>query len=171
MNFSYAQTTAGVITRLNLPPKLGDLIKVPGSDLHAELAKVRFASSEYEQFQWGNGYTPLPRGTTISLDHEARPEQGQVERHSIRLRKKILFGAVEMFSLDLNVEPIGMTGPGQVPSGISIQQPMNANCRTVTYRIRLRAHFDKLTSSNEKSEDYQRWVQWLFDSLQRELQD
>jgi hypothetical protein len=167
--FSYSQTTAGVITELNLPPQIDDLVKIAGSELRHELAKVRFASNEYERFQWETGYVPVPQGTTISLDHQR--QLGQVEQHLVRMSKTTLLGTVEMFSLGFSVQPIGMTGPGQVPTSISIQPPQRNDCRTVTYRIRLRAHFGKLTSSNESIDAYQRWAQWLFENLESELQD
>lgn len=135
----------------------------PGRDFLPIVAVNRFSNSDTEQWLWQHGHMPLPKGTRLSLLHEA-PTGGNVERHIVRLEKPLFF------TIDIVIEPLGGVN-GAVPGGVELQPEVAARSKTYSYKVTMRAFFNKITAGNWQTEEYKEWADQLFKKLSEALHD
>jgi hypothetical protein len=135
----------------------------PGQDFLPIVALNRFSNSDMEQWSWQHGHMPLPKGTRLSLLHEA-PTGGNVEKHTVRLEKPLFF------TIDIVIEPLGGVN-GAVPGGVELQPDVAARSKTYSYKVTMRALFNKITAGNWQTEEYKQWTDQLFAKLSESLRD
>jgi hypothetical protein len=150
---------------VNKPLKLSNIQDYPGRAFLGVVASNRFSNSDMERFEWEHGHFPLPKGTNVSLIHlESSPVVG-LEKFILRLRKPLFF------QVDFVVEPLGSTGMGILPSGLTLAPELTSRCETYQFQVTMKASFEKLTAGNSQTQEYKDWANWLFSRVREDLGD
>lgn len=151
----FGASTATVIK----PMKLSNIQDYPGTAFLSVVANNRFSESDMERFEWEHGHFPLPKNTSVSLIHSASSQ------FILRFKKPLFF------QLDFVVEPLGATGMGVLPSGLTLAPELTSRCETYQFQVTMRANFEKLTAGNSQTQEYKDWANWLFLRLRDDLGD
>lgn len=147
------------------PMKLSKIQDYPGKAFLGIVAGNRFSDSDMERFAWEHGHFPLPKNTTVSLIHVASSSVVGSEKFILRLRKPLFF------QIDFVVEPLGATGMGILPNGLTLAPELTARCETYQFQVTMRATFEKLTAGNSQMQEYKDWATWLFSQLREDVGD
>jgi len=153
-------STASVHT----PMKLSNVVDYPGNTFLDVVKANRFADSDRERSLWKTSSVPLPKGTNITLMHFAS-QPGTAERFLVRLEKPLFY------QIDFVVEPIGSTGMGILPKGLTLPAEQAAVCQTYHLRVAMDATFDWITAGNRHTQEYKDWANWLYSELKARLTD
>ena len=147
---------------VSLPMRMSSVKPYPKDELYKAIANNRFSNSDMERFHWDHTQLLLPRGTVLSLIHDA-PSFGGAERYTLRLRRPLFY------QIDFVVEPFLSTGPGVLPEGVVLSPESAAQCQTYQFKVTMEATFEKITSGNYETQEYKDWAGWLFSNLQESL--
>jgi len=145
------------------PMKLSKIQDYPGKTFLSIVAANRFSNSDMERFVWEHGHLPLPRDTKVSLIHLNTSPTTGTEKHIVRLEKP------RFFVIDFTIEPLGGTGLGVLPKGVSLAPEAAARSQTYQFQITMRATFEWITAGNQQTQEYKDWANWLFSNLQDKL--
>jgi hypothetical protein len=151
--------------KVTKPMKLSKIQDYPGRVFLNLVAGNRFSDSDMERFEWEHGHFPLPKNTAVSLIHVASSPVVGPEKFILRLRKPLFF------QIDFVVEPLGATGMGILPSGLTLAPELTARCETYQFQVTMRATFEKLTAGNSQTQEYKDWANWLFSLVREDVGD
>jgi hypothetical protein len=156
--YSYGASFATVTS----PIKTADSVDYSTAALASIVGSNRFARSDSEDFHWQHVAFPLPKKTTLQL---TSPAMGAGQQYGMVIQKPMYF------RITMTIQPLPYTSPGVLPRGLSIRPELAAVCQTYHFRVTMTAVFEKITSGNYRTEEYQEWVARLFDGIRDRLAD
>jgi hypothetical protein len=135
-------------SRLDWPE---DLTDVPFSKLLSLLQNPQISKNPVEKMMW-----------ETALDRQLRlPENSKLEISSVGDNRFITIKKSNYFVLNIKIEFAG--NYPQLPLGIEVNNPND--CSSYAFSIDCDYHFEELTASSPKTEQYKRWMKWLVSSL------
>jgi hypothetical protein len=159
----FGQTLGVATAAVSVPMKISKIQDYPGKSFLSVIAVNRFSNRQMEQFNWEHGHVPLPRHTNVSLLHVESSQTTGVEKFIVRLHKP------RFFTIDFVVEPLGSTGLGILPGGLTLDPALAAQCETYQLQVTMQATFEWITAGSEESQEYKDWASWLFSGLREQL--
>jgi len=163
--WAISQTGTSATPAVRIPARVSKIKDIPGPEVLKHLQGNRFANSDMQRFSWEHGRLPLPEGTTITLIHEPTSQRTGPEHHIVRLEKPWFF------TIETIIEPMGGSGPGVIPAGLTVPDNVRVNLRTFHYKVVCRAKLEMLTAGNWQTEEFKKWAEWLFAELRERMSD
>ena len=128
-------------------------------EVRAQLSQLRFHQSAINLFKHENGRFLLPKGTKVLITKPK--DENSTQRGKINLSKK------NFFDIEFTIKKVGKGREVALPAGVEllIKKETANNFVTYSFMIDIIANFEKLTALNPKTEEYKKWVAWLFKQL------
>lgn len=153
--FSQELKAGRLRSTIHSPIALSDETFLDGKSLRPILTSNRFANSPSQELFYEFARLKLPKGTILRLN------PGQVILEKSRF-----------FLVNIKIQTLGTMGPGRAfPEAIDVKFEDQQKYQTFTFAVHLTATFDKLTAQNKRTEEYKKWVEWLFNEIRNELAD
>jgi hypothetical protein len=142
-------------------PPLTNPAVLAGPMVVQELETNMFASSPLQRHSWEHMGIRLPAGSKLRIATlPSSPQTGPT-------RTILNIDVPSYLELSFTVTPLGSNGPGSTVEGVSVPQEIRNVCKAHHFAITARAHFPRLTSGSDRTEENKRWVQWVFSELER----
>lgn len=152
------------IAAVKKPIQISTLEDYPGTTFLDVIVSNRFSNSDMERFFWEHIHIPLPRNTKVSLVHVPTSSVGP-EKFIVQLKKPLFF------DIQFVIQPMGATGLGILPAGLTLQPDVAARCQTYQMQVTMQAEFEKITAGNSQTQEYKDWANWLYSGVKENLED
>lgn len=151
-------------TKLRVPYTLSEGKSMSGEEVYKIISSNRFAKGDFREFEWKNSNIPAPPNTSLEIK-SIEPSINNLRKRIILLKKN------SYFTVEITIEQSFYTNTPFLPQGIILPRNTTKDWLTYIFVIRMRADFEKWTSSNPKTEEYKEWVNYLFREIRTDLSD
>lgn len=159
-----SQTTEGVKTFNHKPYKPPEAKNYKSDLFIDELNKFRFyKNNPTEKFFWETQSFTFPKGTKLTIN--LPKDSTDSAKTKLIIRKK------HFFEIEISIETFGATGKGNIPENLNYNDTIKQECQTYSHIIELQAKFDKISAENQNTENYKKWINYLFNRFEYKFSD